>query len=99
MVFANNKFLLRMENELWNSPTESDRKIIALEAQVDALKTWKTAPVTNSNNNSVRRDNKWAWKAVRPKEGELRKKRSAEDLPLVSKARETSTTGRGKREL
>jgi hypothetical protein len=71
MVFAKNKFLLRTENELWNTPTAADKKIIALEAQVDALKKHRTTP---SNSNGASKDNKLAWKTIRPKTGEPKKK-------------------------
>jgi hypothetical protein len=70
MVFAENKFLLRTENGQWNSPTEADKKIIAPTAQVDALKKSKLTQSSNTTGSS----NRWAWKAIRPKEREPKKK-------------------------
>jgi hypothetical protein len=39
MTLANNKYTIRVQDHLWNAPSEADEKIIALESEISQLKT------------------------------------------------------------
>jgi hypothetical protein len=59
----------------WSAPTKEQGQILALTAQVEQLKAAKTTSKQAPNSPSkkgkaAKKDNKWAWKDVLPKEGE-----------------------------
>jgi hypothetical protein len=77
MEVALNKYKVLMESDNWNTLSEQDSKIIALMAEIDALKQQSSSTSSyndkrKGNNHKSKADN--AWKKVAPGEGEPKKK-------------------------
>ena len=77
MEVALNKCKVLMESDKWNTPSEQDSKIVALTAEIDALKLQSSSPSSYNNkrkgsNCKSKADN--AWKKIAPGEGEPKKK-------------------------
>ena len=69
MEIAINKYKILMELETWNAPTAHDSQIIALTAEIDALKKKESKPTQYNNKkstNSCRNKVDIAWKKVPP---------------------------------
>ena len=69
MEIAINKHKMLMESETWNAPTAHDSQIIALTAEIDALKKKESKPTQYNNKkstNSCRNKVDIAWKKVPP---------------------------------
>ena len=77
MEVALNKYKVLMESDKWNTPSEQDSKIVALTAEIDALKLQSSSPSyyddkRKGSNRKSKADN--AWKKIAPGEGEPKKK-------------------------
>jgi hypothetical protein len=73
MSKAKNRYKTMMQNGEWNSPTEDEAKIIALQAEMKAFKGGKSqerSPKGNDDRNRQRKDERPAWMFVQPKDGE-----------------------------
>lgn len=80
MQRALNKYNILIQSGRWNEPDKKDAAIFALKAKVESLekanKAIKPEGATagssggNGNNRRARRDKKWAWKNVKPSQGE-----------------------------
>jgi hypothetical protein len=69
------KFKARKLVGKWSAPTKEQGQILALTAQLEQLKSVKpsrpsSAPPAGKKSKTARKDNKWAWKDIMPKEGE-----------------------------
>jgi hypothetical protein len=68
------KYKARKLGDTWSTPTKEQGQILALSAQVELLKSAAKQQPTESTPKkepkSGKKDNKWAWKDVLPKEGE-----------------------------
>ena len=71
MMLAINKYELKVENNTWSVADKKDNRIIALEAEVEKLKSSKGTRKGNGGNiNSGNDDNnKYAWKTIPPAPG------------------------------
>ena len=77
MEVALNKYKILVESEKWNAPSDQDTKIIALTAEIHALKLSKGSTGKQEGKESERKyrnksDN--AWKKIPPEESEPTKK-------------------------
>ena len=77
MELALNKYKILLESEKWNAPSDQDSQIIALTAEIDALKHRESNANTNAskkagNNRQNKSGN--AWKKVCPEKGDPTKK-------------------------
>lgn len=80
MQRALNKYNILVQSGRWNEPDKKDAAIFALKAKVESLekanKVTKSEGATAGNSNAsgnsrrARRDKKWAWKNVKPAQGE-----------------------------
>ena len=73
MEVALNKFRILVESDRWNTPSEQESKIIALTAEIHALKQIK--PIASNNEERKARSNRkdkagYEWKKVPPEEHE-----------------------------
>ena len=67
------KYRARMLNGKWSAPTKEQEQILALTARIEKFKQAKvpksTGP-TATGTKKPKKDNKWSWKDVLPKDGE-----------------------------
>ena len=66
MEVALNKYKILIEADKWNVPSAQDTKIVALTAEINALKQQGATPANNPNQSKGRADN--AWKRLAPQE-------------------------------
>jgi hypothetical protein len=81
MVATDMKYRARMLNKKWSAPTKEQEQILALTAHVEQLKSSQKMPKLvpgggkkPPGGKKPKKDNKWAWKDVLPKDGEPRTK-------------------------
>lgn len=93
MTRAENKYKARILTDEWNQPSKEQEQIIALHAQISAMKRSRTgkgksnptAPVTPTTPNSQASKSgkdfkgKWAWRNTKPKVGESHTKTFEEE--------------------
>jgi hypothetical protein len=72
MASALNKYQVMVQDGTWNAPDKRDQKIFALEAEVKELAKNAVRGGPNGKQRSKRDDDAtaWAWKKVRPQNGE-----------------------------
>jgi hypothetical protein len=73
MVATNMKRRAKKLNKKWSTPTKEQEQILALTACVEQLKSQKMPkliPKKPPTGKKPKKDNKWAWKDVLPKDGE-----------------------------
>ena len=85
MDLAVKKYSTMITSNEWNAPTEDQKKILALEAEIEKMKKKKMNPQKfkgkskdNDNGKNDRKSNKndatWGWKKTPPKDGQKTKK-------------------------
>lgn len=66
----------RVLNKKWSAPTKEQEQIIALSARIEKLKTHKSpstqvkGPAKTGATKKHKKDNKWAWKDILPRDGQ-----------------------------
>lgn len=81
MQRALNKYNILVQSGRWNEPDKKDAAIFALKAKVESLEKASkaksegataggTSSGGNSNSRRARRDKKWAWKTIKPAQGD-----------------------------
>jgi hypothetical protein len=69
------KYQVMIQDGTWNAPDKRDLKIFALEAEVKLLakNTTRNAPTVPSGRRGNTEQDAWAWKKVKPQNGEVTK--------------------------
>ena len=76
MSQAENHYKMRVEGGTWKAITKKDERIVALEAQVEALTTKTSSSNTNNDSSKLspeQRAVKYAWKKISPRDGQTQK--------------------------
>jgi hypothetical protein len=76
MSQAENHYKMRVEGGTWKAITKKDERIVALEAQIEALTTKTSSNNTGGGSTKLTSEQKaikYAWKKVPPKDGQTQK--------------------------